>query len=755
MKKTMSLKQLSSLSRKVVFKRTLSLTMCAVVTGTFLTSGLNMAKAATTTGTLVAGKTYDAYPALKDVYKDYFTMGDFGSADTNALTYNFSSFTPGNEMKPESTENVKGTFTFESCDNLFNNISKADPNMQFYGHTLGWHSQTPTWMWDAPPAANGQPGTYDKATALANLKNHVDGVLEHFGGRIQGIDVVNEAVQNPTPDDWKASLAPQGCWYSALGSEWVEDTFLEAAKVVDSHPDWNVKLRYNDFGLDDPKKAQTVFAMVKDINARYANARPNGKPLIEVIGMQAHYNSTTNPDNVENAIKLFATLPGVKVNITESDVGAPPIGKLTPDNENNQAVEWAKLFQIYKKYAAGPANTTGNPKVIDRIDICGIRDATGGGWRAGDFALLFDSNGLAKQALLAVIDPDGFLATHKYIDVNHGVAPAHVNGIYTYSQANGDAWTGANIILGTNANQWPWSTAGDDGKVAFTPEKDATYRLSFNYTSNGTSAIRVRWVKDNTNGGYTKADSSAQSNFKYSAAQTSTTIPGYFNSGMVAAGSYTLTTVFKMDGSQGADGLIGNIAIRGGAGGSAYTLNWIKVEKIGTNGEADKLLVNWPQQAPNSDSDSVDQAVKAIQGGIYTIPYTAVSSQDTKTAWVQSAVNALIPSGNGSKATVTYNNGYVVSVSKGTVTKPATIAVNGQKNPTNTPNTNNGNNNQGNQNTTTTSKQNGTGISKLPQTGGFLDTNMLVVAGISMLLGGIFLLVVGKNKHRRFRKLLK
>jgi endo-1,4-beta-xylanase len=63
---------------------------------------------------------------------------------------------------------------------------------------------------------------------------------------------------------------------------------------------------------------------------------------------------------------------------------------------------------------------------------------------------------------------------------------------------------------------------------------------------------------------------------------------------MVNAGSYTLVTEIKLDGSQAADGLIGNIAVRGGMGGNAYTINSIKIEKLGAAGAANKVLVNWP-----------------------------------------------------------------------------------------------------------------------------------------------------------------
>jgi endo-1,4-beta-xylanase len=540
-----------------------------------------------------AGKTYEAYPALKDAYKDYFTLGIFGSGEINALVYNFAAFAPGNEMKPDYTQGQKGTFTYGAADAKFNDLAQRNPKMIFYGHTLAWHSQSPTWLWDASPARFGQPGTFDKDIALANLNNHIANVLGYYGGRLQGVDVVNEAVGIANPNDWKASLAKGEGWYMALGWRWVELAYLQAAKVVDAHPNWNCKLIYNDFGLDSPAKAKVVYEMVKDINARYAGSRPNGKQLIEVIGMQEHDSLATKAADVEASIKLFATLPGVKVNITEMDIGCPADAALSAANENDQAMKYAELFQVFMKYAAGPANKSDNPKVIDRVSICGVRD-TQYGWRAGEHALLFTSEGLAKQALIAVLDPDEFLATHKYAARAAADIPRPVDGVYVFDLGRGDAWSGANIILGNDATKWPWSEAGEDGVVAFTPEKDATYRITINYTAKGTTAIRLRWIKDNANGSYTKADGAAVNSFQYSASAVATTIPAYFNSGMVNAGSYTLVTEIKLDGSQAADGLIGNIAVRGGMGGNAYTINSIKIEKLGAAGAANKVLVNWP-----------------------------------------------------------------------------------------------------------------------------------------------------------------
>lgn len=70
------------------------------------------------------------------------------------------------------------------------------------------------------------------------------------------------------------------------------------------------------------------------------------------------------------------------------------------------------------------------------------------------------------------------------------------------------------------------------------------------------------------------------------------------------------------------------------------------------------------------DDVLVDAAVAAING-TYRIPQNVL----TRTAWVQEAVNARIPKGNGSTATVTFDNGFKVVVSKGEISREAIIVV--------------------------------------------------------------------------------
>ncbi|TFH70610.1 endo-1,4-beta-xylanase [Cellulomonas sp. HD19AZ1] len=583
------------------------------------------------------GQTFEHYPPMKDQHADRFSMGIFGAGEIEGLLYNYASYTPGNEMKPESTQRDKGVFTYDAAEAAFARYTSRNPDLALYGHTLAWHSQSPTWMWDAPPARFDQPGTFDRDTALANLNAHVENVLGHFGDRLVAVDVVNEAVGTANPADWRGSLAKGEGWYQALGADWVELAFVKAAEVVDAHG-WDVKLTYNDFGLDSPAKARVVYEMVKDINARHAGERPGGRPLIEVIGMQGHYNLATDVAAVEQNIRLFASLGDVEVHVTEMDIALPP-GELTPEAENNQGMKYAQLFKIYRDYGAGPGNTTGNPKVVHAVKLAGVRDVRQG-WKGGEFAMPYDYDGKAKLALLGILYPEEFLATHEYVDLPGGGDREPVPGVHVYDTSLGDAWSGANVVLGDDAAVWPWSTT-DDGEVAFRPEAGTTYRLTVNYTAKGTTAIRVRWLKDNTNGGYTTGDGAVINDHQYAAGQVATHIPAYFNSGMVNMGSYDLVTEITLDGDQPADGLIGNIGIRGGGGGNAFSINALRVEKLGAGGTAE-TVAQWPGEVaqPPAIAPSAPTSVTATAGnGTADVSWTA-PSDDGSSAVTSSTVTA-------------------------------------------------------------------------------------------------------------------
>ncbi|QAY67270.1 endo-1,4-beta-xylanase [Paenibacillus protaetiae] len=330
---------------------------------------------------------------IQDVYADDFLIGsavaeqDLADKRLELLTKHFNVATAENAMKPESLQPTKGNFTFDAADAIVNKV--LDAGMQMHGHVLVWHSQTPAWMY-----------TGSKEEVLANMQDHITTVMEHFGDKVISWDVVNEAMNdNPSnPSDWKASLR-QSPWYTALGPDYVEQAFLTARAVLDAHPEWkDIKLYYNDYNEDNPNKAQAIYNMVKELNDNYA-ADHNGKKLIDGIGMQAHYSVNTSPDNVKASLEKFISL-GVKVSISELDIGAGSGNKLSDKQAIEQGYLYAQLFNIYKAHA----------KDIERVTFWGMNDAAS--WRSDTSPLLFDNSLQAKPAYYGVIDPDTFIDEH-------------------------------------------------------------------------------------------------------------------------------------------------------------------------------------------------------------------------------------------------------------------------------------------------------------------------------------------------------
>lgn len=74
-----------------------------------------------------------------------------------------------------------------------------------------------------------------------------------------------------------------------------------------------------------------------------------------------------------------------------------------------------------------------------------------------------------------------------------------------------------------------------------------------------------------------------------------------------------------------------------------------------------------------TDAERVAADILLIEAGTYEIPLVSQTTQDTKTAWVQNAVDSLIA--NESVATVIWALGYSVSVTSGEVTEEIVITV--------------------------------------------------------------------------------
>ena len=344
--------------------------------------------------------TWDTAKPLKEIYKNYFLMGnivspsDLANVRFDILKRHYNTVTAENAMKPSeiapsskpASDDWASAYRYTQADRII--TAATDAGLAVHGHTLIWHQQTPAWLY-----------TGDKETVLANLEKFVTDVTGHFKEKLISWDVVNEAMRDgltaADAADWKTCLRPGG--WNTIGPEYIEKAFLAARKA-----DPDAKLFYNDYSLNSfqgNNKQRAVYNMVKDINERYPNE--GGRPLIDGIGMQSHHHLNTTPESVEESIVLFSSL-GVEITISEMDImAAKGYGNnLTNDWDDNaaklQAQKYAAMFRIFKKYKDN----------ISRVTFWGLDDRTS--WRALSYPTLLDKDYNLKPAFYAVANPDKF-----------------------------------------------------------------------------------------------------------------------------------------------------------------------------------------------------------------------------------------------------------------------------------------------------------------------------------------------------------
>ena len=348
---------------------------------------------------------------LKDVYAGRFMIGTVmnpndSGAKLDFIRYHFNALTPENNTKPNNIWNrPTGNPNFTQADNMIS-ARKADG---FYtvGHALAWHNQSDNW----PTPCQ----TYEEART--QLERYISTIAGHYheneNVRLDAWDVVNEAMRdNPeNPTDWRNALRHGDLpierpakWYAAYanggnGWDYVYDAFLFARKYAP-----NATLNYNDFNDEEiPSKAIAIASMVTELNQRYAEEHPEDpRKLIESIGIQGHYSTRLNLDNLEQVLKIYAAT-GCRICVTELDVQYNgTVGRtLTEEQQKVQAKVYAGLFRLYKKY----------DKFIDRVTWWGTDDNSN--WRSSQRPMIFDVNREPKEAYWAVINPEGYLGLGK------------------------------------------------------------------------------------------------------------------------------------------------------------------------------------------------------------------------------------------------------------------------------------------------------------------------------------------------------
>lgn len=328
-----------------------------------------------------------ALSSLYEKYADKFLIGTIYANATNhgngakVVFEHFNAITPENLLKPDAMQPTEGNFNFSNANAMMNFAQKHD--LAVIGHTFCWHQQSGNFL--------GYVDTREEA--IEQLRTHIQTVAGKYAGQITSWDVCNEIIADGarlgSDGDWTKCLR-KNQWYESIGPDYVALAFQFAHEA-----DPNAKLYYNDYNLNEKNKADAAAAMVRDLIAQ-------GVP-IHGIGMQGHYNTGTSIAGVEYSLALFSKIEGIEISITELDVtvnAAEGQRSLTEEQEIQQAVVYAKLFQLYNKYA----------DKIARVTFWGLTDGTS--WRSDRFPCLFNNDYTPKEAVYAILDPETYLELH-------------------------------------------------------------------------------------------------------------------------------------------------------------------------------------------------------------------------------------------------------------------------------------------------------------------------------------------------------
>ena len=344
-------------------------------------------------------------PSLRALFASDFLVGAalnlseaYGrdTRDRALVQHHFNTISPENLLKWESVHPEPGSWTFEASDHFVDYGERH--GMFVVGHALVWHNQTPRWVFSD---SLGRPVSRD--TLLARMREHIHTVVGRYRGRIDGWDVVNEALE----EDGSLRRSP---WLTIIGEDYIEKAFQYAHEA-----DPDAELYYNDYSLERPDKRAGAVALVRRLQAA-------GIP-ITAVGLQGHHNLTWPSVAAEDStITAFARL-GVKVAITELDIdvlpravpgqtadvsalAAPacscemnPYGAELPDSvQQALARRYTEFFQLYRRHRDS----------IDRVTFWNVTD--GDSWLNNwpvrgrtNHPLLFDRGGRPKPAFDAVV----------------------------------------------------------------------------------------------------------------------------------------------------------------------------------------------------------------------------------------------------------------------------------------------------------------------------------------------------------------
>jgi endo-1,4-beta-xylanase len=363
--------------------------------------GIAVISVAFTVNAYTPSRSSSPQPSLKDAYQGCFLLGaalnseQFTGQDQTEdaiIKAQFNSISPENVLKWEIVHPRPNEFNFSLSDKYV--VFGQQNHMFIIGHNLVWHSQVPKWVF---ADENGKP--VSRKVLLQRMHNHIQTVVGRYKGRINGWDVVNEALNED-------GTLRQSQWLKIIGDDYIEKAFRYAHEA-----DPHAQLYYNDYSLENEAKRRGALELVRKLQAK-------GIPITGV-GIQEHVSlDWPSTDQIDATITEFGKL-GVKVMFTELDVDVLPSithsadvslnvasdPKLNPyPNGLPEAVQqalarrYADLFRTYAEHCG----------LVTRVTFWGVtdKDSWKNNWPVRgrtNYPLLFDRNNQPKPAFDAVI----------------------------------------------------------------------------------------------------------------------------------------------------------------------------------------------------------------------------------------------------------------------------------------------------------------------------------------------------------------
>ena len=344
-----------------------------------------------------------AQTTLKDAYQGMFRIGaalspryftEQDAAGAALVKAQFNQISPENDLKWESVHPQLDTYNFTAADKY---VQFGEQNHMFIvGHCLVWHSQVPRTVFQDD---KGQPVTRD--VLLKRMHDHIATVVGRYKGRVNGWDVVNEALNED-------GTLRRSQWLQIIGDDFIQKAFEYAHEA-----DPQAELYYNDYNLENDAKLKGAVTLVSKLKAAGV--------AITAVGSQGHDNlEWPTVAQQDTALAAFKAL-GVKVSISEFDIDVLPAANRQPTadisataqgtaNSNpytaglpdsvQQALakRYAELFGVFLKYH----------DTMSRVTFWGVND--GGSWKNNfpvqgrtNYPLLFDRDNKPKPAFDAVI----------------------------------------------------------------------------------------------------------------------------------------------------------------------------------------------------------------------------------------------------------------------------------------------------------------------------------------------------------------